>query len=245
MSTYVKFVLLKQYSVINILFFVLISTTQATWQPYVGINVGLSKSQNTFTGYLINNLGSGNTKINMDTTGTSESMLVGVRNQHINFFWALEIFTSIHQFTNKRKGNDIFTVVNPNVMARIGTYDFEVNQKYTEGVSCFLGKGLASNLDAFLKLDLLWSKFMIKYVNSLRPSSQGQSSKWLYGLAPGVGLQFHITKFISTRFDYSYRIYNEFKSKNIANDPAFPNTYVTGKIAPRIHQFTLALVYRF
>jgi opacity protein-like surface antigen len=241
-----KLIFLKQTLAINLLLFALMPTTYATWQPYVGINIGLSKSQNTFTGYLTNIVGSGNTKLNMDTTGTSESLLLGIRNQQTDFFYAFEFFTSIHQFATKRKGNNIFRVIDANNMARIGTYDFEVNQKYTEGLSCYFGKDLTPNLDAFLKLDLLLSQFTIKTANTARTSSHGQESKWLFGFAPGVGLQYHFTKSISARFDYSYRIYNEFKSKNIANDLVRPTTTnVTGKISPRIHQFTLALLYKF
>lgn len=236
---------MKKILIPSLAFMLHVSASQATWQPYIGIGVGLSKSQNTFTGSLSNNIGSGSVNVNMDTTGTFEMLTLGIRNDQKNFFLAGELFTSLHQFTNKRKTNSIYRQFNPNTLVRFGILDFEVTQKYSDGISCMIGKDLTTSLDVFFKVDLFWSKFTIKYVNSGDPTKYGQGSKWLLGYAPGVGMQLNITKHISTRFDYSYRIYNQFRTKNISQE-TFPSAAViTGQISPRIHQFTLSLIYKF
>jgi opacity protein-like surface antigen len=176
-------------------------------------------------------------------------LIVGVRQQQASFFIAGEIFTSVHQFSIKRKGNNFFVKDPDGILppGSFGALDFEVDVKYTNGVSVLLGKDLTSTVDVFLKLDFFLSKFIIKYANSAAPSNHGEEKKWLFGYAPGVGVQVKLTDNIATRFDYSYRIYNEFNSKNLSRETGLtaPSTVITGKILPRIHQFTLALIYKF
>lgn len=216
----------------------------ATWHPYVGIGIGVAKSQNTFTAKYSNFLTSDSHILNMDTTGTNESIIVGLCNQQKNFFIASELFSTVHQFNLKRKGT-VFYLIGPGIYEPAATLDFEVQQKYSNGISFQVGKDLSTMIDVFLKADIFLSKFVIKYVNAETPGIQGQENKWLFGYAPGVGMQVKITPQILTRLDYSYRIYNDFRSKNISRETEFRNTVITGKILPRIHQFTLSLIYRF
>jgi len=174
--------------ILKLLFAFLTLTTYsyATWYPYIGLGVGLSKSQNSFKTNYSDVITSDSLTINMDTTGTSESLILGLRQQQASFFIAGELFTSIHQFNIKRKGNVIY-LKNPLLPYRPYTMlDFEVDQKYTNGVSMLLGKDLTSRIDVFLKFDFFLSKFTIKYSNSKNPGMQNQENKWIYGYAPGV-----------------------------------------------------------
>ncbi|MBM3633190.1 MAG: porin family protein [Alphaproteobacteria bacterium] len=225
-------------------FFALSTYSQASWNPYVGIGFGLSKSQNTFKAYLKNNIGENSLILNMDTTGWNESLILGTRNQQPNFFFSSELFTTLHQYHIKRKGNSFY---DPNIGVNLpfGIADFEVSQKYSNGMSFLFGKDLTKTIDVFLKFDFFVSQFRIKYVNSKSPGTSGQENKWLFGYAPGVGMQFKLTDSLATRVDYTYRIYNNFQSKNISQETDVPNTVFTGKILPRIHQFTVSLIYKF
>lgn len=226
-------------------FFAVIPSSQATWHPYVGIGVGLSKSQNAFKANFSNVIGSDSKTLNMDGTGPNESLFVGIRNQQKNFFTGAEIFTTFHQLNVKRKENVFYLTVVGFPFFPIGTLDFEVNQKYSNGGSFHIGKDITNFLDVFFKFDMFWSKFTIKYVNSNSPTTHGQENKWLFGYAPGVGVQLKLTENIATRLDYSYRIYNEFRSKNISQEMGVANTVITGRILPRVHQFALSLIYKF
>ena len=217
---------------------------QASWNVYGGIGLGLSKSQNTFKAYLKNGLGESSLILNMDTTGWNESLILGARNQQPNFFYSGELFTSLHQYHIKRKGNSFYDP-GLGVNLPIGVADFEVSQKYSNGVSFLFGKDLTKTVDVFLKFDFFVSQFRIKYVNSNSPGIHGQERKWIFGYAPGVGLQFKLTDSMATRVDYTYRIYNNFQSKNISQETVVRNTIFTGKILPRIHQFTISLIYNF
>ncbi len=89
-------------------FFAFTPYAQASWNPYAGIGFGLSKSQNTFKAYFKEGLYESSLILNMDTTGWNESLILGVRNQQLNFFFAGELFTSLHQYHIKRKGNLFF-----------------------------------------------------------------------------------------------------------------------------------------
>lgn len=226
-------------------FLVFTVSTQATWHPYVGLGIGLSKSQNTFKANFSNVIGSDSKTLNMDGTGPSESLILGIRNQQKNFFLAGEIFTTYHQINVKRKENAFYLTVIGFPYLLLGKLDFEVQQKYTNGAGIQIGKDITNSLDVFFKFDVFWSKFTIKYVNSDTPSFHGQENKWLFGYAPGVGIQFKLAQNLAARFDYSYRIYNEFRSKNISQETAVANTVITGKILPRVHQFSLSLIYKF
>lgn len=225
-------------------FFALATCAEASWNPYLGIGFGLSKSQNTFKASLKNNMGSNNLILNMDTTGWQESFILGVRNQQPNFFFSGELFTSLHQYHIKRKGNQFYDPA-LGVPMPFGIADFEVSQKYSNGLSFLFGKDLTKAIDVFLKFDFFVSQFRIKYVNSSTPGISGQENKWIFGYAPGVGVQIKLTDSLATRVDYTYRIYNNFQSKNISRETVDPTTVITGKILPRIHQFSVSLIYKF
>jgi opacity protein-like surface antigen len=223
-----------------LLFIITLPYCQAAWHPYLGIGAGLSKSQNALSVDFRDPNASQTPAVNMDTTGLNGTILAGVHNQQQHFFFGTEIFASLHNFKNKRK-SEITTLV---ILGPYANLEFEASMKSTNGISFMIGKDLTSFADVFLKLDLLGSQFRIKYAN-IRTSGKGEKSKWLLGYAPGVGIQFHLTKSILTRFDYSYRIYNEFHTQNIAHEPIAQSTTISGRIAPRIHQFALSLIYRF
>jgi opacity protein-like surface antigen len=224
-----------------LLFIATLPYCQAAWHPYLGVGAGLSKSQNALSVDFRDSLTSQTIAVNMDTTGLSGTILAGVHNQQQHFFFGTEVFASVDNFKNKRKGEIINHA--PFVFS-YANLEFETSMRLTNGISFMIGKDLTSFADVFLKLDLLRSQFKVKYANT-RTTGKGEQSKWLLGYAPGVGVQFHLTRNISTRFDYSYRIYNEFRTQNIANEPTVTSTTISGKIAPRIHQFSLSLIYRF
>lgn len=230
---------------LSLAFLALTTQTHATWHPYIGLGFGLAKSQNAMKADYSSVATTDNQTLNMDTTGTSESLILGIRQQQKSFFISGEVFTTIHQFNTKRKGTAFYNKV---IGAPAGPFiwlDFEVAQKHSNGVSFIFGKDLTRIMDVFVKFDLFLSKFVIKYANSETPSNQSQHNKWLLGYAPGVGIQIKLTENISTRFDYSYRIYNEFRSKNLSRETDVANTNITGKILPRIHQFALSVIYKF
>lgn len=220
-----------------LLFIATLPYCQAAWHPYLGVGAGLSKSQNALSVDFKDTITSQTIAVNMDTSGLNGTVLAGVHNQQQYFFFETEIFASLHNFKNKRKGEITFLGSHANL-------EFETSMRFTNGISFIVGKDLTSFADVFLKLDFLRSQFRVKYANT-RTTGKGEQSKWLLGYAPGVGVQFHLTKNISTRFDYSYRIYNEFRTQNIAHEPTVQSTTISGRIAPRVHQFALSLIYRF
>jgi opacity protein-like surface antigen len=227
---------------LSVAFLALTSQTHATWQPYIGLGFGLAKSQNSMKADYSSVMTTDSQTLNMDTTGTSGSLILGIRQQQKSFFIGGEVFTTIHQFNTKRKGTAFYNK-NPYMVAIF--LDFEVAQKHSNGVSFLFGKDITSNMDVFVKFDFFVSKFAIKYANSEMPSNQSQHNKWLFGYAPGVGILIKLTENISTRFDYTYRIYNEFRSKNLSRETDIAQTNIRGSILPRNHQFALALIYKF
>lgn len=225
-----------------LLFIATLPYCQAAWHPYLGVGAGLSKSQNALNVDFRDPNISQTIAVNMDTTGLSGTVLAGVHNRQQHFFFETEIFSSVHNFKNKRNGEVIMHT--PLGDLSYANLEFETSMRFTNGISFIVGKDLTSFADVFLKLDLLRSQFRVKYANT-RTTGKGEQSKWLLGYAPGVGVQFHLTKNILTRFDYSYRIYNEFRTQNIAHEPTVQSTTISGRIAPRVHQFALSLIYRF
>jgi len=206
----------------------------------MGVGIGLSKSVNQLKTNFSNNLGSDSNSVNMGALWPFESVLLGVAKRYeTHFFIAGEVYGSIHQLKKSKK--QIVFYRNRLLNQEIGRLDFELEQKYSNGMSFLIGKDIWKDIDVFFKAGLFFGKFLLKYINNAT-IKQGQEGKWLFGYAPGVGLQAKLLNNLSVRFDYSYKIFNEFKSKNLSRE-INPTTQIIGVLSPRVHQFMVSLIY--
>lgn len=230
---------MRFYVIATISYLALFTPGLANWQPYIGAGVGISKSQNSLKEFYASNIGAGSQTVNIGDTGTSESVLLGLRKQFACFFVGGELFTNFHQLAKTKKGPELFDADGPLILL-----NFKLKQKYSNGFSMYIGKDLLPCVDIFFKMDFFLSKFKMQYYHPER-NTTGTQSKQIFGFAPGFALQANVTEQFRVRLDYAYRIYNSFKTKNISQEILVGNTSIRGKVVPRVHQVMCNFIYAF
>jgi opacity protein-like surface antigen len=220
-----------------VVYLMIVTAACAQWRPYIGTGIGVDKSHNTLKTNYKSTVGASNLLLNIGATGMHESVFAGAKKICSSFFWGGELFTSFYQLKKTKRENRFFDDNGDLIVL-----DFKLQEKYSSGAGIFIGKTLAEGWDIFLKGDLFWSCYTLTYIHPEEDKS-GKQKQWLFGYAPGLGIQKKLPNSFAIRFDYAYRILDTFKSKNISQETLVPQTTITGKVTPRAHRFTLSLVY--
>ena len=178
--------------------------------------------------------------VNYDNTALRAGTVFGVAVLFEKFF--LEF---AHQYTFGSINSRLFQDNQADGGLVIENLLLNFREKNAQALSFKVGHALTDSVDAFAKLDLLYSTFKLSYQNIVLNSKNSVTRK-RYGIAPGFGIQkSFFNGSLTLRGEYGYHMFKMIKTGNISQEVGIAPAEVSLTARPRFHKFTLGVLCRF
>jgi hypothetical protein len=182
--------------------------------------------------------------LNSSDSGCNMTLLLGIKKDIGNYYIASELFVSKENLLRARSQEKNIRVydVGHNTFHDLGTYRFQVDMLKTIGGGILGGIKYNHSIRSFVSLDVVYTDFQLT-TTTIDPLESIKHRKYLWGVAPGIGLEYAFNEKFSARLSYKINIYEKFNAKESDFDEGFIK--VNSHFKPFVHMLKIGLIYHF
>lgn len=215
----------------------LLSTTALASSPcgfYGGAGVGISTTDVNSRIFTNNGADSGSENLTKKKTTVIGRFFVG-RQQPVwrDCFFSGEVFVAPKEYAQKTVGIDIVDPVTGNATNQ--NVRLTVERSFTFGAEAKFGRYFDEKTAAYVSLNINGSNVKISYGEF--GANTGSDKKFVFGIAPGVGVLHHCTPKDVVKFGYQYETQTKWTTKDL--DPSTTDSFNV-RSRNRAHAFVLS-----